>query len=217
MPESTELTYRFMEPAFTTEQVMRITGASRRRINYWLGRGIVSAETDVLRGRRHVRVWSFRNLIEVRVALWLREKVSLQLLGKIVIKLRSQGLVAPLAEVRVGIVDRRQGTSVVVQGADGNWQEPISGQLVMELTLPMAQFKQELDEAIDLDRSARRVPGHIERQRGRLGSAPVFAGTRIPVDVVRRLQSAGWDDASILEEYPALTGADIEAAGMRAG
>src|SRR5664280_2251844 len=184
MPTAIELQFSGVEPAFTTEQVMRITGASRRRINYWLERGIVGAETDVMRGRRHIRMWSFRNLVEVRVALWLREKVSLQLLGKIVIKLRSQGLETPLAEVRVAVLERKRRTTVVVMGADGQWLEPFTGQLVMELVLPLGKFEEELSSAIDNYRSQRRAAGKIERQRGRLGSKPVFAGTRIPVDTV---------------------------------
>ena len=35
---------------FTSEQVMRLTGVSRRRLTYWLDHGIVSAEVDEARG-----------------------------------------------------------------------------------------------------------------------------------------------------------------------
>jgi uncharacterized protein (DUF433 family) len=213
MAAAGKLQFRAMEAAFTTEQVMRITGVSRRRLTYWLERGVIGAETEVMRGRRHIRVWSFRNLVEVRVALWLRERVSLQLLGKIVIKLRSQGLETPLAEVRVAVLERRRRTTVVVMGADGQWLEPVTGQLVMELVLPLGKFEEELSSAIDNYRMERRIAGRIERQRGRLGSKPVFAGTRIPVDTVHRLRAAGWSSSRILAEYPALREADLLAAG----
>lgn len=76
MAAAGKLQFRAMEAAFTTEQVMRITGVSRRRLTYWLERGVIGAETEVMRGRRHIRVWSFRNLVEVRVALWLRERAA---------------------------------------------------------------------------------------------------------------------------------------------
>jgi uncharacterized protein (DUF433 family) len=213
MAAAGKLQFRAMEAAFTTEQVMRITGVSRRRLTYWLERGVIGAETEVMRGRRHIRVWSFRNLVEVRVALWLRERVSLQLLGKIVIKLRSQGLETPLAEVRVAVLERRRRTTVVVMGADGQWLEPVTGQLVMELVLPLGKFEEELSSAIDNYRMERRIAGRIERQRGCLGSKPVFAGTRIPVDTVHRLRAAGWSSSRILAEYPALREADLLAAG----
>jgi uncharacterized protein (DUF433 family) len=135
------------------------------------------------------------------------------LLGKIVIKLRSQGLETPLAEVRVAVLERRRRTTVVVMGADGQWLEPVTGQLVMELVLPLGKFEEELSSAIDNYRMERRIAGRIERQRGRLGSKPVFAGTRIPVDTVHRLRAAGWSSSRILAEYPALREADLLAAG----
>src|ERR1017187_4694858 len=100
---------QFRDAAFTSEQVMRITGVSRRRLTYWLERGVVTAEVDAARGRGHVRLWSFGNLLEVRVALWLREKVSLQLLTKVVRKLCREGLTKPLADLRVAVVEGKRG------------------------------------------------------------------------------------------------------------
>ena len=125
---------------FTSEQVMRLTGVSRRRLTYWLDHGIVSAEVDEARGRGHIRLWSFANLLEVRVALWLRESVSLQLLGKIVRKLRQRGFASPLAELRVAVVRGRSAERVIIQEPHGTWGEPLSGQLVMELVLPLDRF-----------------------------------------------------------------------------
>ena len=52
----------------------------------------------------------------------------------------------------------------------------------------------------------------LVRRRGVLGSKPIFAGTRIPVDTVRRYLDAGCGTDAILEEYPSLTAADVEAA-----
>ena len=37
--------------AFTSEQVMRVTGISKRKLNYWLDNGIISADIDEARGR----------------------------------------------------------------------------------------------------------------------------------------------------------------------
>ena len=192
---------------------MRLTGVSRRRLAYWLDRGVVSADVDVARGRGRVRLWSFTNLVEIRVAVWLRERVSLQLLGKVVGALHRRGYSFPLAEVRVAVVDaERHRVRVVVQGPDGRWEEPLSGQLVMELVLPLARFQDELTAALEHERRATRVPGRIERKRGHLGSEPVFAGTRVPVAAVQRLHAAGWGAERIVAAYPGLTAADVEAA-----
>ena len=126
-------------------------------------------------------MWSFTNLLEVRVALWLREQVSLQLLGKIVPALRKRGFDAPLAQLRVGVVEHRNHQKrVIIQNPDGAWEEPLSGQLILEIVLPLGQFRVELEAAAERDRKRQRRPGQIERKRGRLGSEPVFAGTRSP-------------------------------------
>ncbi len=204
-----------MSPAWTTEQVLRITGVTKRRLGYWLDRGIVTAEIDEARGRGHVRLWSFSNLVEVKVALWLRDRVSLQLIGKIVERLRTAGLDRPLAEIRFAVVDTGKvgrPNDVVVQQSDGTWETPIDRQIVMEVVLPLRRFEEELREASERDRLRRRQPGKVERRRGKLGSAEVLAGTRIPVEAIRRLSEAGWTTDRIIENYPGITTRDIDAA-----
>jgi uncharacterized protein (DUF433 family) len=201
---------------FTTEQVIRLTGISRRRLAYWLDRDIVAADVDEARGRGHVRLWSFRNLVEVRVALWLRDKVSLQLIRAMVGKLRGlEGLDHPLADVSLAVVEttrkaRRQ--DVVIQQADGSWETWAEGQKVMEVTVPLRRFADELRQAADVDRRSRRQVGAVERRRGALGSTPVLAGTRVPISAIRSLHQAGWSTERILASYPGLEAADVAAA-----
>ncbi len=57
----------------------------------------------------------------------------------------------------------------------------------------------------------------IERRRGKLGFKPVFAGTRITVETVVRLNAARWDLERILDNHPDLTAADVKAALAEAG
>jgi uncharacterized protein (DUF433 family) len=45
---------------------------------------------------------------------------------------------------------------------------------------------------------------------------PVIRGTRIPVELILRKLSAGAGDADLLDAYPRLTRADIQAAVARA-
>jgi uncharacterized protein (DUF433 family) len=201
-----------VDQVFTSERMMRLTGVSRRRLAYWLDRGIVSADVDAAKGRGRVRLWSFSNLVEVRVALALRDEVSLQLLGKIVRKLRERGMTLPLSQVRIAVDRLGSSSRVVIQESDGSWAEPLSGQGVMILDLPLDQYGRELVEAAERDRKTQRREGLIEQRRGRLGSAPVFAGTRVPVATVKRLLDAGWGDERILAEYPGLTRADLRVA-----
>jgi uncharacterized protein (DUF433 family) len=58
--------------------------------------------------------------------------------------------------------------------------------------------------------------GLVERARGRLGSKEVFAGTRIPVVIVRSYFERGFSDSDVLREYPDLTPADSQTARRQA-
>ncbi|MGE3622182.1 MAG: DUF433 domain-containing protein, partial [Acidimicrobiia bacterium] len=121
----------------------------------------------------------------------------------------------PLFELRFAVVDTgkpKRHTDVVVQRADGSWESPIDGQVVMEVVLPLHRFADELMIATERDRSRRRRPGQVVRRRGRVGSAEVLAGTRVPVAAIRRLHEDGWSDRRIRENFPGLTKRDIEAA-----
>jgi DNA-binding transcriptional MerR regulator len=79
--------------AFTSDQALRLTGASRRRLGYWVDTRLISPSIQRGEGRGRVRLFSFANLLELRTAVWLRDKVSLQLIRKIVQRCRSRGLI----------------------------------------------------------------------------------------------------------------------------
>ena len=69
-----------------------------------------------------------------------------------------------------------------------------------------------LDQLTRDDRVRSGDAGRIERREGVRSGEPCFAGTRIPVDVIRRWLVNNPDPAALLDAYPALTLADIEAA-----
>ncbi|HET9733193.1 MAG TPA: DUF433 domain-containing protein [Acidimicrobiales bacterium] len=204
--------------AFSSETVLRLTKISRRRLTYWLHEGVLRADIEAGQGRGKVRVFSFQNLVEIRVALWLRDKVSLQLIRKIVAKLReTDGLDRPLAEVSFGVIEDLSGRGrarpdVVVKRADGGWERWESGQKIMEIAVPLRQFADEMRLAAEADRTQTRRVGEVERRRGVLGSAPVIAGTRIPVRAIWALHHAGKAIEEILADYPSLTADDVTAA-----
>ncbi len=91
-----------------------------------------------------------------------------------------------------------------------SWREP--GQLIMRLTVPIAEFAHALEERIASDRMRRSKVGQVERRRGVMGSTPVVAGTRVPTRAVWDLHQAGYSTGEILASYPGLSTADIEAA-----
>jgi uncharacterized protein (DUF433 family) len=203
---------------YTSEQVMRLTGISRRKLSYWLAAAVVTADIDRAKGRGRVRLFSFQNLVEIRTAMHLRvgEEISLQLLRKVVSRMREElDVEPPLAELTLGVLrggsQRRPTYRVVVQGSDGVWEHGEDGQRIFDIPLPLRRFTEELVAAAERDAQERRRPGEVERRRGALGSTPVLTGTRIPVHAVASLHEAGWSNERILDNYPSLTLADIEA------
>jgi uncharacterized protein (DUF433 family) len=158
--------------AFSDEQVRRITGVTRRRLDEWIERGLVHATVERPVGSRRVRLFTFAEMCAVRVAHWLR----------------------------------------LVQRADGSWEDWRNGQLVIEGAVPLQAVLDDLAAAVVAERTARHEPGSFERRRGVLGGAAVVAGTRVPVVTLRSLHRAGWTAARIVESYPAVTVADVDAA-----
>jgi uncharacterized protein (DUF433 family) len=198
---------------FTSEQVMRLTGISRQKLAYWLQTRILFAEMEAAKGRGRVRLYSFRNLVEVRTAMWLRDKVSLQLMRKILDKLRRElegG--SPLADMRFGLVETTSGFRVVVKRSDASWELWESGQQFLEIAVPVGKMGDQLVRAVERDRRARRRAGKVERRRGVLGSTPVLAGTRIPTRAIWSLHRAGYDTDRIVANYPGLTPLDVQKA-----
>ena len=58
--------------AFTDDQVRRLTGVTTRRLDEWAERGLLRATIDRPVGSRRVRLFSFADMVAVRVAHWLR-------------------------------------------------------------------------------------------------------------------------------------------------
>lgn len=201
---------------FTTEQAIGLTGITRRQLDYWLRTSLITADIASGDGRGTVRLFTFQNLLEIRVAAWLRDQLSLQLIRKIVGHLRAQRD-HPLAELQFAVVEAepdRTGAhrrDVIVQQADGSW-EKWTGQQMLTVRVPVRRFSDELSKAAARDRSNRRRVGQVEKRRGVLGSAPVLAGTRIPTAALWRLHDAGYSTERILENYPGLKRADVKAA-----
>jgi len=203
----------FDDGVFTSQQVMRLSGITKRRLDYWIEKGIVTPDIDRARGRGRVRLFSFANLVEFRVAAWLRDKVSLQLIGKIVQRLRAEETLRPLARVTFAVIEDhvrgRPRHRVVAQQANGSWEEWHSSQKIMEITVPLGTFEEELRRLAQEDRRGSRQVGKTERRRGVLGSAEVIAGTRVPTSAIWSLREAGYNVERILDSYPGLEREDV--------
>lgn len=167
-------------------------------------------DTRLSPGRR-VRLYGFVDLLALTVAAQLRTEhgLSLQHIRQIVGHLKSRGYEHPLTELTFSVY-RGQ---VYFQHPDGQWEGGLRpDQLVLQQVLDLRPLRRRITEGATRD--ARRA-GQVEKRRGALGSKPVLAGTRVPVDTVRRYLAAGKSVDAILTAFPDLTRADVEAA--RAG
>ena len=192
--------------AFTTREAQRLSGLSPRRLQYWDETDFIRPSVAARGGRGLPRLYGFRDLVQLRVAAQLRDRLSLQALRRLKAAL---DLDAPFAEVRFALLPDDE---VVNLGPSGHYEAARSpGQIVLEFAVPLREIRSALElDVAELRR--RRGEGTIERRRGVLGSQPVFAGTRIRPEAVIGLLEEGWDERRIIDEYPDLRPSDIKAA-----
>jgi len=153
-----------------------------------------------------VRLYGFLDLMALMVAAELRKRgVSLQHIHTIVAHLRGRGYEDPLTELRFAT----EGQRVHFQHPDGSWESGMApDQVVLSQVLDLRALRARLARIGERDPSQ---VGQVERRRGVLGSKPVFSGTRVPVETVRRYLESGRSVDDILRAFPVLTRDDIEA------
>ena len=192
--------------AFTSKKVMALTGLSARQLQYWDEQGFLSPSLRRREGKGRRRLYDFRDLVSLRVAAQLRQVVTLQLIRRTVEHLCALDYDAPLSTQRWWAVKGE----VYFEEADQVRGAREPGQAIVEGTIDLPVIVHDLESAIvKLDE---RPHGKVERRRGALGSKPLIAGTRIPVESLQRLRRDGADEAEILTLYPDLSAADVQAA-----
>lgn len=193
--------------ALTREKVTRLAGLSPRQIDYWASTGLIGPSVDrrVSPGRR-VRLYEFQDVLELLIAAELRrKKVSVQHIRQIVAHLRDRGYDRPLTQLSFAVLGR----SVYFKHDDGTWEGDLRpDQIVIHEVLDLEPLRHRIARAVQ--RTDADV-GRIDRRRGALGGKPVIAGTRVPVTTVERYLARGRSVSEILEAFPALTPADVEA------
>ena len=92
---------------YTAKQVTAVTGVSYQTLNLWARTGLVEPSIAQAAGTGSERVYSFRDLIALRLAVELRRGgVTTRALRKVIDFLRSRdGLENPLAEARLVVTD----------------------------------------------------------------------------------------------------------------
>jgi DNA-binding transcriptional MerR regulator len=194
--------------AFPREQVIAVSGLSGRQVDYWARTGLIEPMVDTRVGKgRRIRHYGFIDLLALVVVAQLRKEhgISLQHIRWIVEHLKSRGYREPLTELRFAIFRNR----VYFQHPDGQWEGDVRpDQLVLQHVLGLQPLRQRI---YDSTRRADGQAGKAESRRGALGGKPLFAGTRVPIDTVRRYLGAGKTVDDVLQAFPDLTRDDVDA------
>src|SRR5438270_13829513 len=88
---------------YTARQVITVTGVSYQTLNHWARTGLVEPSIAQAAGTGSERVYSFRDLIALKLAVELRKGgVTTRALRKVIDFLRSSnGLESPISEARL--------------------------------------------------------------------------------------------------------------------
>jgi uncharacterized protein (DUF433 family) len=193
---------------FTEAQAARLTGVSLRQLRYWADDGFF-APSLTTPDLPHLRLYSFRDLVSLKVLNQLRnkEKIPLQELRRT--KRRLSELGEPLwAETTLYVFGKRV---VFHNPGTGRLEEAATGQGVLKI--PLKVVTGDVQKAVDAMRQRRPESiGKIERKRGVVQYQPIIAGTRIPIASIRAFAEAGYSHEAIRKQYPSLTIDDIKAA-----
>ncbi|HET8700026.1 MAG TPA: DUF433 domain-containing protein [Gammaproteobacteria bacterium] len=189
---------------FTADHVARLTGLSKRQLDYW-DRTNFFSPAYVSPGRAFGRVYTFRDLVGLRVISVLRHRLPLQELRRIGSWLGAR-FDQPWSTLRFGISGKKV---VFFDPASGSPTEAEGqGQTVIEVD----EIASEMKEAAQALRDRSDKIGQIEKRRQVASSAWVIAGTRIHTEAIWNFHSAGYDTEAILKEYPHLRADDVDAA-----
>ena len=196
--------------AFSEEHASELTGASRKQLREWDRIGLLrpsfgSGSTGLPYGR----IYSFRDLVSLRVLGQLRNKYKVPVPHLQEVQ-RELGQLSddPWSSTTLYVLKKR----VVVSSPSARRKHEVgSGQQVLDVPLRvvitgMRDAVARLNERGD-DKVGKIVHGKFVAQ-----NRPVISGTRIPVDLIRSFIFAGFDTPAILREFPDLTAADVQAA-----
>ena len=207
MAEATRSELAGSELAVTDKRAASLARISVRQVRYWDETGLVIPSIKRrISDRNIVRLYSFQDLLSLLVAAQLRNRISLQHIRRIVTQLNQRGFAEPLRDLHFAT----HGEQVFFQYPDGSWSgDALPDQVVFHQVVELEALRAKISTVTARDPAS---AGRLVRRRGVMGSKPIFAGTRIPVETVRRYLDAGCETNEILAEYPSLTAEDIEAA-----
>ncbi|MDF1747584.1 MAG: DUF433 domain-containing protein [Alphaproteobacteria bacterium] len=194
--------------AYTEDQASKLTGLTVHQLRHWDRTGFFTPSFAAENRRTAFsRIYSFRDLLSLQVLKALRVDMgcTLQHLREVNESLSHLGD-DRWSKTTLYVLNRK-----VVFDEEGQLKEPVSGQAVLQI--PLRAVRKNMHSAVEaMSRRDNMDIGRIEKKRNVSHNAAVIAGTRIPVDTIKRFYEDGFSIQQIIEQYPALKSEDIEAA-----
>lgn len=193
--------------AFTEDEAASLTGLSVRQLRHWdRTQFFAPSLANDNRSLSYARLYSFRDLVALKVLNSLRNDAGVSMQHLRHVKTRLLALGEGWATTTLFVLKKKV---VFFNSATQSNEEVVSGQGVLQI--PLEIVADNMNERVKAwrQRDEKRA-GQIEKRQG--FSAPVVAGTRIPVENIKAFAEAGYSVEKIMLEYPTLTRADIEAA-----
>jgi DNA-binding transcriptional MerR regulator len=136
---------------WTAGQVAHLSGVPYRTVDYWASSGFIEPSVQAAQGRGQWRGYSFRDIVQLRVAKRLREAgISLQGLRKVKQRLQQERrLEAPFAEMY--LVTNGRDVYEVKRGKDAVWSllaEPEQRGfpwVILDLSQTVAEVRQAIE------------------------------------------------------------------------
>ena len=144
----------------TTGDVEDLTGVSARKLRWWDEKGLVKPGRSSNRKHSQKRRYNLQDIVSVLVVKNLREKgLSLQKIKKGMEMVENTGVEHPLAKLRVACL-----AQTILFKKDGNFFEPISGQMVIKEVLEEIRPKIERRRLVPVERAIKRANQHYKEK-----------------------------------------------------
>lgn len=194
--------------AFSEEQAERLSNVSLNQLRSWDRQGFFRPSFSDLSGVAYGRIYSFRDIVSLRVLNDLRnaKRIPLKHLRDVSAKLAHLGD-AKWTATTLYVLGKRV---VFVDPRTSLRQEVVSEQRVFDIPLRVV-IASTRKAVLDLSSRDEHI-GTIARARFVAQNEPVMAGTRVAVASIKDFARAGFTAEGIIREYPGLTEADVAAA-----
>ena len=195
---------------FSEEMTSRLTGVSVRQLRYWDSDSFFSPGFGYEdRSKPYSRLYSFRDLVALKVLNGLRNEVKVPLAHLREVKEKLLSLGEKLWGETVLYVHNKR--VVFTNPGTDKLEEVVSGQGILQIPLLVASSN--MREAIKLlNQRKPETIGKFEKRRNIADNQLVIMGTRIPVENIKAFAAQGYSVDKIKLEYPTLTEEDIRAA-----